>query len=659
MEEICLENSTQCLLRALLDAQPAYDWGPLSFAFTAAIGILAFLVAVATVFQGMLGAGPGRVKASSAAIGTWSKKTRTRFDWYELRLRTTAKVPYISEIKDLKVHWGSDRVFSKSFPARWLTLVDSAGVTVSEEDCEEVEIDTDHLPSDILAAPAWITVRMAVIMAALAGCDNVTMSEYSPYPIVSGKNAQLRFREHPDLGSIAVFDLLRKKRVYALGIGTDLISESNIGLLDSSLRRGGYSVHEMEKIEKDLNAITSGCGHAQCAKPFKSSIGLEKAGRLLVPIIAESPQSPRAIALKIGRHLEILQNLVSQCPVWHTSSQAKNVVEALSALGRINHPLLDEYSWRTSEQPIEDESKFRRVFKLGWSWLGKPPTITTDSAWFTRKPLLGNNLSILKAVVELCFRVAKGDIRAIKSLHDARLYLQVQLHELDCWLLHSGGALVGCETRALVEDTAKLSQMMDMPSADIDIAADTSGTYEMEAPNVDDNILPVQTDPVPTSPRPNVSSDPAQTQESQLDSVPTPLLTTISGSSPANGVLAVPRSLHQRVVPDAELSAESSAASPRQPHLQIPSYNPAIAQARWASSVDTYSPPVSPAVSVAVLATEQNLSEEAAVDVERKRRAMRALLVYRAALWTTYIHTAADVSCVYESDIGDRIIQIL
>lgn len=50
-------NTTECLLRAILEAQSGFDWDPLNFAFTAAIGVLALIVAAITVFQGLLTAG--------------------------------------------------------------------------------------------------------------------------------------------------------------------------------------------------------------------------------------------------------------------------------------------------------------------------------------------------------------------------------------------------------------------------------------------------------------------------------------------------------------------------------------------------------------------------------------------------------------------------
>ena len=84
MTAICPNNSTECLLRALLDTQSGFNWDPLNFAFTAAIGVLALVIAGVTVFQGLLSAGPGRLKASKTAIGPYAAKTKTRFDWHEL-----------------------------------------------------------------------------------------------------------------------------------------------------------------------------------------------------------------------------------------------------------------------------------------------------------------------------------------------------------------------------------------------------------------------------------------------------------------------------------------------------------------------------------------------------------------------------------------------
>ena len=56
---ICPDNLTECLLRALLDAGNSFDLNPLNFAFSAAAGTLALLIACIAMFQGLLAAGPG------------------------------------------------------------------------------------------------------------------------------------------------------------------------------------------------------------------------------------------------------------------------------------------------------------------------------------------------------------------------------------------------------------------------------------------------------------------------------------------------------------------------------------------------------------------------------------------------------------------------
>src|SRR5271154_535691 len=93
----CPDNSTECLLRAILEANSGYNWNPLSVGITAAIGVLALIIAILTVFQGALAAGPGRLKAGRSAIGNWASYSKFKFSWTEFRFRSTAYVPFLSE----------------------------------------------------------------------------------------------------------------------------------------------------------------------------------------------------------------------------------------------------------------------------------------------------------------------------------------------------------------------------------------------------------------------------------------------------------------------------------------------------------------------------------------------------------------------------------
>src|SRR5271170_3257770 len=93
----CPDNSTECLLRAILEANSGYNWNPLNVGITAAIGVLALVIAILTVFQGALAAGPGRLKSGMSAIGRWSKFTSIYFNWTEFRFRSTAHVPFLTD----------------------------------------------------------------------------------------------------------------------------------------------------------------------------------------------------------------------------------------------------------------------------------------------------------------------------------------------------------------------------------------------------------------------------------------------------------------------------------------------------------------------------------------------------------------------------------
>ena len=54
------------------------------------------------------------------------------------------------------------------------------------------------------AAPARASIRAVVELAALSGCDSITMVK--ELPLARGLGLQLSFREHPYLGLVAVYD---------------------------------------------------------------------------------------------------------------------------------------------------------------------------------------------------------------------------------------------------------------------------------------------------------------------------------------------------------------------------------------------------------------------------------------------------------------------
>jgi hypothetical protein len=205
----CPPNSTDCLLQAILTAQRyaivlhlrldikrltswgdicrGFNWNPPTFGATVIIGVLALVVATMTVFQGTLTAEPGRLSASSRAIGPmYYQKTQTEFGWIELRFRTTAWVPYIDHLG-----W-FDRPGSEQRPPRrfrrypiygagWLNLINAV-----PSECQQWTVtrcQTDYLPSDVQAAPARASIRAVVELAVLAGCHSVKLVKDLPFPV--------------------------------------------------------------------------------------------------------------------------------------------------------------------------------------------------------------------------------------------------------------------------------------------------------------------------------------------------------------------------------------------------------------------------------------------------------------------------------------------
>ena len=93
---VCPDNSTECLLKVLVEDSSQLNWNPLNFAFTAILSILAPGLALASLLQAFLASGPGHLKASQDAIGKYyARRSNTKFNTTELRFPTTVEVPTI------------------------------------------------------------------------------------------------------------------------------------------------------------------------------------------------------------------------------------------------------------------------------------------------------------------------------------------------------------------------------------------------------------------------------------------------------------------------------------------------------------------------------------------------------------------------------------
>ncbi|KAK1721635.1 hypothetical protein BDP67DRAFT_497978 [Colletotrichum lupini] len=261
----CLENqnSTDCLLRALLNilaeqkqAQDAgIDWDPITFGFTLLIGLVASMIALATVFQAVLAGGKGGRRANGRAIGKWSKRTTRKWILSEMSWSYTAYTPMLrldnlkrqldDAIRKLKNEeekkpreeekqrlppllpasalvrlLPSDVVGSPiearrvearkapipdvpSYPATWLALFKTTGLE-NFDGFDLMPVTADYLPEDFVAAPASAEVGAIVVIAAAAGVQRLD-ADADLYPVIIGCGFQFDFRQHPVLGVIGAF----------------------------------------------------------------------------------------------------------------------------------------------------------------------------------------------------------------------------------------------------------------------------------------------------------------------------------------------------------------------------------------------------------------------------------------------------------------------
>lgn len=306
----CPDNSTECLLRAILDANSGVNWNAINFACTAAVGILALGIALAAIFQGFLISGPGRFKASEAAIGTFSAKSRTKFNWRELRMRTTAYTPLINahimnQCLAEKMMSDSAQAPNKSkpaaprvdaqksgdyfvkYPATWLNLLNF--LELDELAFNTLPCQTDYLPSDFQSAPARITVEMLALFAGTAGCDK--MEFVNGYPQLTGPSLQVDIRQHAQIGPVASYelfphnltfhntDLPRDHGIYLHSMGILAYkSSSYISLLPGS---GSFTnTGNAGPILQDLHSKSGECSHHACKNvllptgPFPGELAL-------------------------------------------------------------------------------------------------------------------------------------------------------------------------------------------------------------------------------------------------------------------------------------------------------------------------------------------------------------------------------------------------
>lgn len=491
---ICPDNSTECLLRSLLDAQPAFNWDPITFAFTAAIGIVAVAVAVTAVFQGVLAAGPGRLKASEGAIGPWSSLNKIHFDWRDFRYRTVAQVPcfrleeyFAATAQDENEDRVQVRVKPKisGHPAGWLSLLEDT--SLQDMGMPTAPCFTDYLPADIAAAPAYAEVACIFILGAIAGCDFISSAD--PYVHARGGSSQVRMYEHPSLGLMISYEQFLSKPTYrsnrksqtfsAISEGIGLFSygtSKSIGLSMFTKPRG----HSGSIIE-DLRDRSGQCGHSTCAgKARTRHFPFQVA---LVLLAANSPTARVTPHTRLKMH-ETLRRLSRLSEPWKSAEQEQIIGSVNSILDGIGGQVHTVNTFTFAGFPlfgdrVEDRTahvaKRYTESEMGecsrwWSWL---PTTSPKSGrprpkWPSSVAATKEDIVIVWLALETCLDWIE-DSSSIVYLEErkrslARTAIQIQLQEIDWWLLNHGGSKASCHTRQLFDEYEKTASNADQPT---------------------------------------------------------------------------------------------------------------------------------------------------------------------------------------------------
>ncbi|KAL6401138.1 hypothetical protein AUP68_16863 [Ilyonectria robusta] len=237
-------NSTDCLPRTLLDFledarrkdDGKYEWDPITFGFTVSIALAAAGFALITIIQAVLAAGPARRKSNREAIGKWAKKTKWQWQWWDFGYLYVAQTPILSvenitaslekreattppqtavtrepqtplateneteNEKDQRIQ------HQKGTGASWLNFLEMTGLADLELGDEAIITTVaDYLPSDLVAVPAPIEVRLVFLLIALSQKPLWLLEPESRCPSLTSPGFQFELRQHANMGLIGAF----------------------------------------------------------------------------------------------------------------------------------------------------------------------------------------------------------------------------------------------------------------------------------------------------------------------------------------------------------------------------------------------------------------------------------------------------------------------
>ena len=480
----------------------------MSVGITAAIGVLALVIAILTVFQGILAQGPGRLKSSRAAIGPWAARTITKLNLGEFRFRSTAYVPYLRENvflsavsipqDDSKIKKGRLGLVKQTewgtYPAGWYLLLRELGLV--EVNFELLPCQTDYLPSDIQAAPVYGEVSCIVLLAAISGCDTITNTP-NGFPVARGSSNQLTFREHPQLGMVAVYEEFPLSPTYVANLEVQIYTSLQLafGFFFFRTTIGICILPKFQDLQSlshfscgdvflhGLKSISGDCHHEECNAPIPK--GQPPNVLVLCLLAAHVPLCTRVFPSELLRLHETVFGLMSLSRPWLLGISGVNIwgvrdaiQQCASAKGGTarwvdenQFGLLPMISDRFNEQMVAWGRVYGRAQFSLWngscSWaspdrrsrdlLGDAPESADRPNWVILNPS-ATEIVILTHVMGWCWRWGVEDEKSILSLQYSEKSvlcseIVFQLQELDWWLDVHGGEEASCGARKLYAET--------------------------------------------------------------------------------------------------------------------------------------------------------------------------------------------------------------
>lgn len=466
---------------------------------TCAIGVLALIIAIVTVFQGVLAQGPGRLKASRAAIGPWARRTVTKLSLGEFRFRRTAYVPFLREFDFVAAASNRDgrgfrmpggalgQVQKRSYPAGWYILLEELGL--DNVAFELLPCQTDYLPPDIQAAPVYGEISCVVLLAAIAGCDSITIAP-NGFPIARGASNQLTFREHPQLGMVAVYEEFPLKPTYFTNVSQQIHTALQLSFgvfffrdrggicILPELQLGDYADANLfsngDVFLHGLRAISGECQHDECNAPIPEG---QPANVLALCLLAACvPLCTRVFPSTLLKlHETVLGMLrLSECWLLDYVGIRDAIQEGIAAKGctarwlditlcRILPMMADRYESRTGTFSRLYPRALFSLWNSCYSWASPDRRANLDAEraarpnWVLQHPPIPNEIMILEDPLEWCSRWGKDkdSITALRYSEKGLLCCEIgfQLQELDWWLDRHGGAEAACGARTLYTAT--------------------------------------------------------------------------------------------------------------------------------------------------------------------------------------------------------------